>query len=106
MLALASEERVPSAMLKDVPTIKEFGYNNISFRNLRGICAPLGLSAEAMSYYEQAVKKVAETAAFKKWVAESSMTATFLDRVQATKYTDDLVARVTPILIDLGIINK
>jgi putative tricarboxylic transport membrane protein len=106
MLALATEERVSGSMLKDVPTLKELGYNNLIFRTFRGICAPLGLSAEAMAYYQDAVKKVTQTAAFKKYLADNNMTGTFMDSAQATKFTNDLVERVTPILIDVGVIKK
>lgn len=103
MLAVASEKRL--AGIKDLPTMKELGFN-VVFNTHRGITAPPGIPAEAVAYYENAAKKLSETAAFKKYIADNDMTPTYLNSVQAAKYMDDFAELATGLLKDLGIVKK
>jgi putative tricarboxylic transport membrane protein len=103
MLAVASEKRLGG--IKDLPTMKELGYN-VVFNTFRGITAPAGISPEAVAYYENAAKKLSETAAFKKYIADNDMTPTYMNSVQATKYMDDFADQATGLLRDLGIVKK
>lgn len=103
MLAVASEKRLPG--LKDMPTIKELGYN-VVFNTMRGLCAPPGISAEAIAYYENAAKKVFDNAAYKKYIAENNMTAEFMGSAGCTKYMNDFADRAASLMRDLGIAKK
>lgn len=102
-LALAAENRLSG--LKDVPTLKELGIDVI-FSTFRGINAPPGISAEAVAYYQQVAKKVMETAAFKKYIADNFMTAKFLDGAQTRKFYDSFAERTGPILREFGVVKK
>jgi putative tricarboxylic transport membrane protein len=103
MLAVASEKRLKG--IKDLPTMKELGYN-VVFNTFRGITAPAGISADAVAYYENAAKKLSETAAFKKYIADNDMTPTYMNSVQATKYMNDFADQATGLLRELGIVKK
>jgi putative tricarboxylic transport membrane protein len=103
MLAVASEKRLDN--FKDIPTLKEQGYNAV-FNTHRGITAPPGIPAEAVAYYENAIKKLTETDAYKKYVAENNMTATYMGSAEATKYMNDFADYAGGLLKDLGIAKK
>jgi putative tricarboxylic transport membrane protein len=103
MLAVASEKRLSG--FKELTTIKELGYN-VVFNTHRGITAPPGISAEAVAYYENAFKKLSETDAFKKYIADNNMTPTYMNSVQATKYMNDFADYAAVLLRDLGIAKK
>jgi putative tricarboxylic transport membrane protein len=103
ILAIASEKRLPG--FSNLPTIKEDGFN-VVFNTHRGIVAPAGIPAEAVAYYENATKKLSESAAFKKYIADSNMTPTFMGSVQATKYMDDFADYATGLMNDLGVGKK
>jgi putative tricarboxylic transport membrane protein len=102
-LAVAAEKRLPG--LKDVPTMKEMGYDVI-FNTFRGINAPPGAPAEATAYYRQVAKKVSETAAFKKYIADNHMTLKYVDDVQTRKHYDAFAERCSVLLRELGVIKK
>ncbi|MBW8384022.1 MAG: tripartite tricarboxylate transporter substrate binding protein, partial [Youngiibacter sp.] len=52
--------------LKDAPTLSEVGsYKNVEVPVWRGVAAPKGMSAEAVKYYTEALKKVSDSAAWK-----------------------------------------
>ncbi|MBA4422931.1 MAG: tripartite tricarboxylate transporter substrate binding protein [Syntrophus sp. (in: bacteria)] len=102
-LALAADERLSG--LKDVPTLKELGIN-VTFSTFRGINAPPGISPEAVAYYQQVAKKVMETAAFKKYIADNFMTAKFMDGAQTRKFYDSFADRTGDILRELGVVKK
>jgi len=102
-LALAAEARVPE--LKGVPTLKELGIN-VVFNTCRGINAPPGIPAEAAAYYQQVAKKVMDTAAFKKYIADNFMTPKFLDGAQTRKHYDKFAEETGVILRELGVVKK
>jgi putative tricarboxylic transport membrane protein len=102
-LALAADARVPG--LADVPTLKELGVD-VTFSTFRGVNAPPGMPAEAVTYYQGVLKKVMETAAFKKYIADNFMTAKYLDGAATRKFYDDFADRTGPILRELGVVKK
>ncbi|MEC0177743.1 tripartite tricarboxylate transporter substrate binding protein [Paenibacillus favisporus] len=65
VLGVAAPERLGGS-LKDVPTMKEQGID-AEFLIWRGIFGPKEMSAEAKSYWDQAIQKMTET---KEWAAE------------------------------------
>jgi putative tricarboxylic transport membrane protein len=63
-LAISSAQR--SAAFPDVPTFKELGHDQIVHTQLRGLVMPAGVPAEAVKYWEEILKKVAASDAWKK----------------------------------------
>ena len=61
ILAVTADERVP--VIKDVPTLKELGYD-FSFANWRGVFAAPGIPAEKVAVYNAAFTKMYQT---KEW---------------------------------------
>jgi len=62
-IAIAKENRI--SLFPDVPTFKEKGYDVI-FYIFRGVVAPSGIPDEAVAFYENMLKRVTETAAWKR----------------------------------------
>ena len=58
VLAAFSEERLPE--LPDVPTLGELGFYDKWLGSSRCICAPAGVSADVIAFYEEAFKKTME----------------------------------------------
>ena len=102
-LAIAAEAR--AAKMPDLPTLKELGIN-VVFNTFRGINAPPGVSSEAVAYYQEVVKKVMETPAFKKYITDNYMTAQYMDGARTRKFYDDFAERTGGILRDLGVVKK
>jgi putative tricarboxylic transport membrane protein len=61
-LAVAKDARLPK--FGDTPTFKEKGLD-VTFKMFRGIAAPPGISRAVASYYENMMKRMAESAAWK-----------------------------------------
>jgi len=90
-LAVTTEERV-AGDLKDVPTLKEAGFD-IVLAQTRGIVAPSGLSEEEIKYLEEMCMKAAATPEWKKFVADNYMEETLMnseDFTNASKNISDL----------------
>ena len=62
-LAVSTAERLQS--LRDIPTFKELGYN-IEHVQLRGVVMPADMPAEAVSLWQDILRKVAESDAWKR----------------------------------------
>jgi putative tricarboxylic transport membrane protein len=72
ILAVASEKRLTGA--PDIPTLRELGIN-ASFQQVRSIAAPKDLSPEAVRYYEDLFRKLAESKWWKeKYIHENMLT--------------------------------
>jgi putative tricarboxylic transport membrane protein len=69
-LAVAKESRL--AKFKDVPTLKEKGYD-VTFKMFRGIAAPPGISPAVAAHYENVMKRLAESPAWKEKYLEQYM---------------------------------
>lgn len=63
-LAITAPERLPSDLLKDVPTVKESGYD-VVYEIWRGVFGPADMSAEAKAYWEATLKKMVESPTWK-----------------------------------------
>ena len=68
IVGLSSEKRL--AHLTDVPTLKEVGYAVVTPMQ-RGVMMPKGVSDEAKNYWISAYKKLMQTQAWKKYVADN-----------------------------------
>ncbi len=62
-LTLTSEDRSP--IMKDVPTLKELGFD-VYLENQKGFAAPAGISQERIQFLNDAFKKTYDHKAFKK----------------------------------------
>jgi len=90
----------------DMPTFAERGYE-FYWEQMRGVVGPAGMSPEAVKWWVDTLKKVADT---KKW-QDGYIKRNFLTPVQwtgdeATRYLDSLNGKYEKALGDLGAIKK
>ena len=83
ILAVASEKRLDAA--PDIPTLRELGIN-AAFQQVRSIAAPKGLSTEAVRYYEDLFRKLADSPMWKeKYVKENMLTWDYKNSAETGK---------------------
>jgi putative tricarboxylic transport membrane protein len=86
-LAVSSDKRL--ALLSEVPTFEELGYESVVFFQFRGIVAPKDIPEDALSVLEAAFKKLSESPTWQKEYIEPNMvTARYLP---AKEFSDAIV---------------
>lgn len=102
-LAVSSSQRVPA--LKDVPTFTELGAP-IVHAQIRGLVMPKDVPAEAVTYWEGVLKKVAESDAWKKqYVDRFHDVPQFLDSKAFGAAIVETSNRYETLMKELGIIK-
>jgi putative tricarboxylic transport membrane protein len=102
-IVVAKETRL--AMLPDVPTFKEKGYN-VTFKMFRGIAAPPGIPAETAAYYENMMKKMSELPGWKeKYIKNYMLTASWMGNKEFTQFVTQSEQLFKGILTELGLIK-
>lgn len=103
VLAVASPERLKGA--KDIPTLKESGYD-VVWNMFRGIMAPADIKAEEKKALAEYIKKITETETWKKDYLETNMiTGTYLGSDEFAKLLKDKEEEYRGILKNLGILK-
>jgi putative tricarboxylic transport membrane protein len=69
MIAQVSDKRLPG--FPDVPTLQEAGFDIPQVPQMRGVLGSPGMSADAVTYYEDLFVKVSKTPTWQKVLAES-----------------------------------
>jgi putative tricarboxylic transport membrane protein len=77
-LAVFDSARIPVAEWKDIPTVKEALGADITYLMLRGIFGPPDMPAEAVAWYQDLLKKVAETPEFKDYMQQGALKPSWL----------------------------
>lgn len=98
-LAVFTDERVPG--LKDVPTMKEVGYNVVS-HSARGIVAPAGLAKHEEQFLIELMRKVTQSKGWAEYAAKNMMTVKFLGGADYAKFLADERANLTAVLKSMG----
>ena len=83
VLAVTGERR--TAVLPDVPTLKELGYP-ISIGTGRGFAMPAGVPKEAAVAMEAALKRVHDSAAWKEFAARNMYESTYMGSAEFAQY--------------------
>ena len=96
-LAIADDERSPFQGVKDVPTLKELGYD-LSYASSRGISAPKGTPPEIVNKLSDTVKKAMEDPKVQQTFKDSLLTTRYLNAQEYTKYWDTFEERTKPVL--------
>ncbi|WHH60354.1 tripartite tricarboxylate transporter substrate binding protein [Petroclostridium sp. X23] len=85
-VASFSSERL-SGVFKDTPTFKELGYDKLELSEVRAIAGPPNMSAEALKFYEDLLKKVTETDEWKQnYIEKGFMTNKYLTAEETKKF--------------------
>jgi putative tricarboxylic transport membrane protein len=77
-LAVFDSARIPVTEWKDIPTAKEALGADITYLMLRGIFGPPDMPAEAVAWYQNLLKKVAETPEFKDYMQQGALRPAWL----------------------------
>lgn len=98
-LAVFTDTRVSG--LKDVPTMKEVGYDVVS-HSARGIVAPAGIAKHEETYLINLMKKITESKGWAEYASKNMMTIKFLGGADYGKYLEDERAKLTVNLKAIG----
>ena len=98
-LAVFSDDRI--AALKNVPTMKEVGFNVVS-RSTRGVVAPAGISKNEEQFYVNMMKKITESKGWKEYADKNMMTVKFLGGADYAKYLAKEREDLTALLKSIG----
>lgn len=93
-LAVMSRQRLD--IMKDVPTMKELGYD-VVYDQGRGVIAPAGIPEDHKKVLSEMMKKVTETKEWAEYARKNAMTVTFQDSAQYGKFLDEERAKLSKI---------
>ena len=99
-MAVTTEKRL-SGDLKDIPTLKESGFD-IVVAEKRGIVAPPGISPEQIKYLEDMFTKAIATPEWKKFLAANFMEEYIMNSEQFTKESANISANFQKYLDVVG----
>jgi putative tricarboxylic transport membrane protein len=102
-LVVAANKRLKDA--PDIPTFKELGYD-VVWDQMRGVVGPAGMSKEAVTWWENALRKVTETDRWQNdYIKRNLLSPVFLTGEEANRYLDTLRDKYHKALVDLGAIQ-
>jgi putative tricarboxylic transport membrane protein len=103
-LAVAARKRLTDAA--DVPTFAERGYE-FYWEQYRGVIGPADMTAEAVKWWQDTLKKVTDTPKWKEqYIKRNLLTSVAWTGEEANKYLDSLNGKYEKALQDLGAIKK
>jgi putative tricarboxylic transport membrane protein len=88
-LATIDRERINLPLWKDIPTMKESSGVDMSYLMLRGIFAAPGITKEQQDYYVNMMKKVTETAEWKKYIEDNGLKPALLAGPDYVKWLEE-----------------
>ena len=98
-LVVFSDNRIPG--MKDVPTMKESGYDVVS-RSVRGVVAPAGISKQEEQFLVEMMRKVTQSKEWAEYAEKNMMTIKFLGGADYAKYLADEREQLTKNLKAMG----
>ncbi|SEF62905.1 Bug family tripartite tricarboxylate transporter substrate binding protein [Jhaorihella thermophila] len=101
-LAVLTEERVPG--FEDIPTAREQGYDVVA-GNWRGLYVPRGISDDDFHKWADRLRAVAESAEWKKAMADNGLAPFTMVGDDFQAYVDKLVAEIRQMSKDIGVIQ-
>jgi putative tricarboxylic transport membrane protein len=102
-IVVAKETRLPD--FPDVPTFKEKGYN-VTFKMFRGIAAPPGIPVETAAFYENMMKRMAESSGWKeKYLKHYMLSPAWMGSKEFTQFVTQNEQLFKGILTELGLIK-
>lgn len=101
VLAQVGDTRLPS--FKDIPTLKEAGFDVDTFAQARGILGPPNMPPEAVAFYSDLLKKVSDTPAWAKYTQENDLVSKYLSPEDTKKYLADYESQIRDLLVAAGV---
>jgi len=100
-LAQVSETRLPG--FPEVPTLKEAGFDIVAVPQVRGVVAPPGIPKENIAYWEDAFRKLAQTASWRKYLEDNQFEDGYQNAAELTKFYGEFTDRMRGILQEAGV---
>lgn len=104
LIAIASPQRL-TGIFANTPTWKEQGANAI-VSNWRGLIGPPNLTPAQMTFWDNALKQMTQTEAWKKELADNNWADEFKASADARKYMDADYAELKAFLTELELAKK
>lgn len=102
-LVIAKETRI--AKFSDVPTFKEKGYD-VVFKMFRGVAAPGKLSPAVVAYYEDVMKRVANSPAWKeKYLEQYMLSPGWMSSKDFSRFVADSEGQYKAVLTELELLK-
>jgi len=102
-LAVAKDARLPK--FPDTPTFKEKGLD-VTFKMFRGIAAPPGISPAVASYYENMMKRMAESASWKeKYLDQYMLSPSWMGNKEFAGFVAQNEQQFKVLLTELGLLK-
>jgi putative tricarboxylic transport membrane protein len=94
------------SMLPDIPTCVEAGYPEVIFQQFRGIFAAPQISEDAVRFWADIFKKVAETERWQtEYVKKNGLTSKYIAGKEFSDFLDNEATKYQEILRDIGAID-
>jgi putative tricarboxylic transport membrane protein len=100
-LAITAPERLPSDLLKDVPTVQELGYD-VTYEIWRGVFGPADMSPEAKAYWDATIKKMVESPTWKAQLEKLNWTDAYASGDDFTAFLEQETGSYQTLLTELG----
>ena len=100
VLAQLTEKRLPR--FKDIPTLKEAGYDVPLVPQVRGVIAPPGIPRENVAFWEDFFVRLTRSASWNKYVEDNQFENAYLNGADQSKFLDSLAGRMREILKETG----
>ena len=101
VLAQVSDQRLPG--FRDLPTLKEAGFDVPAVPQVRGVVAPPGIPAENVVYWEDVFRRLTRSASWRKFLEDNQFEDGYQNAAELTKFYDEFTARMRAILQEAGI---
>ncbi len=105
-LAVFDTARIPDEAWKDIPTIKEALGADIHYLMLRGIFGAPGIPKDAVQWHVDFLKKVYDSADFKKYLAEGALKPAFATGSEYVKWVEANEQLHKELMAKGGLLNK
>lgn len=102
VLGTVTERRLPD--FANVPTVKEQGFD-VVVTKFRGLAGPKGIPDEIAKQWEDAIRAVLASDAYKKEYAKESLIPVVMGRAEARAFTQKAAGEITQTLRELGVVK-
>ena len=102
-IAISADQRLPGA-LADVPTWRELGYR--SSGSWKGLMGPKGLSAEQIVFWEDVMRKAAQSDELKQYAEQNQWLLEFKGAAETKKWLDEESALLKTTMTELGLVRQ
>lgn len=104
-IALSATKR-KGGVLANTPTWPELGYKNGTYQTWRAMIAPRGITPAQAAFWENVMRKVAETDDFKAAAAKFEWDIEFKGGAETTRLMEDEYVRTKSVMSYLGLIKN